>query len=170
MPEIVQDVFTIWIQDIEVPIAFGHGMLMRYVRYRIESIGYFSTLIDSLKTLTGNLGPLCRDAMQGQAFREKLSAHGVGRHDDLGMSVDGHEMFQTSGMVTMAMGDKHIVHRAEVNPQSLRIMNEYVAGSCIEQDSMTLRFQENRKPMLRLQSWVVRAIIHQYRPPHTVSC
>ncbi len=65
MPEIIQDVFTIRIQDIEMPIAFGHGMLMRYVRYCIEPVGYFSTLIDGQKTLMGNLGPLCRNAMQG---------------------------------------------------------------------------------------------------------
>ena len=46
MPEIVQDVFTICIQDIEVPIAFGHGMPMRYVRYRIEAIGYYATFVN----------------------------------------------------------------------------------------------------------------------------
>ena len=82
--------------------------------------------------------------MQGQALGEELSAHRMGRHNDLRLVVDGHEVLQASGMVAMAVGDKHIVHRAEVYTQSLRIMNEHVAASCIEQYAMMLRFQEYR--------------------------
>ena len=36
---------------------------------------------------------------------------------DLRLVVDGHEVLQTSGMVAMAMGDKHIVNGAEVDSQ-----------------------------------------------------
>ena len=68
-------------------------------------------------------------------------------------------MLQASGMVTMPVGDKDIVNGAEVNPQPLRVSDQHITGSRIEQDAMALRFQEYRKPMLRFESRVVCPII-----------
>ena len=82
--------------------------------------------------------------MQGQTLGEKLSAHRMGGHDDLRLVINGHEMLQATCMVAMAVGDKHIVHRTEVYPQSLCISYKHIAGSRVKQDSVTLRFQEYR--------------------------
>lgn len=69
-------------------------------------------------------------------------------------------------MVAMAVGDKHIVHSAEINAHLPGITDKQVAGSRIEQDAVTLRFQEYRQPMLGCQLWVVGAIIYEYGPLH----
>ena len=88
--------------------------------------------------------------MQRKTLGEKLSTHGMGRHDDLRMVVDDHEMLQTSGVVAMAVGDKHIVNGTEVYSQSLCVTYKHAAGSRVEQDAVTLRLQEYRQPMLCL--------------------
>ena len=62
-------------------------------------------------------------------------------------------------MVAMPVGDKNIVYGAEVNSQPLCVSDEHIAGSRIEQDMVTLRFQEYRQPMLRFESWVVSPVI-----------
>ena len=46
MTEIVSDIFSVRCLNKEVLIAFGHRMRMGYVRYYIESIGYFSTFVN----------------------------------------------------------------------------------------------------------------------------
>lgn len=166
MTEIVEGGFTFMVQNKEVFIALGHGTRMRYVRYHIDAFGYFSTSIDDRKTLTGNHWPLSCDAVQGQTFGEKSSAHGMRGHNDFCMIVDGHEMFQTSGMVAVAVGDKHIVNGAEVDSHLLGIPNQQVAGSRVKQDTVALRFQEYRQPMLGRPYRVVRAIINKYAPLH----
>ena len=71
-------------------------------------------------------------------------------------------------MIAVSVGDKHIVNGAEVDSQSLCVTYKHAAGSRVEQDAVTLRLQEYRQPMLCQQNWVVRTIIHQYRPPHNI--
>ena len=94
-------------------------------------------------------------------------------------------------MIAMSVRDKHIVNPGEVNSQSLRVTDKHVAGSCIEQDVMLLRFEKDRKAVLcfeyfaiplrlgiaqaslvllsllrHLKRWIVCAIIYKYRPLH----
>lgn len=72
-------------------------------------------------------------------------------------------------MVAVAVGDKDIVNGAEVDSHFPGITDQHVAGSRVEQYAVMLCFQEYRQSVLGCQGRVVRAIIYQYCPLHTLT-
>jgi len=106
--------------------------------------------------------------MQMAALGKVFSAEGIWRDYDFGRPVHLHEITQTSGMVTVSVRDKHIVNCAEIYAQPFCITDKQIAGSCVEQDSMLFRFQQDGESVLRFQCRVIRAVIYKYSPLHAL--
>ena len=79
--------------------------------------------------------------MEIAAFRKEFPADGMRRHNDFCFIVNLHEMLQSSSMVAMSVGDKHIVHRTEVDTHLLGITDKDIACSCVHQNPMMVCFK-----------------------------
>ena len=62
-------------------------------------------------------------------------------------------------MVTMPVGNKNVVHVAEIYAQQLCVSDKQVTRSCIKQDLVPLRCQKDRKAVFCLKRRITRPII-----------
>ena len=62
-------------------------------------------------------------------------------------------------MVAMTVRDEHIVQRTQIDAHLFCITDKHIAGSCVKQDTMPFRLQQDRQAMFRLQLAVLRAVI-----------
>ena len=138
--EIIVDEIAARILHKEVLIGLWYGMCLRNASDDLQTIVYLTTFTDRHQSVIWYHWPFCRDAMQITSLREIFPADGLWRDNDLGCLVNVHEVTQATCMVTMTMGDKHVVNSAEVNAQSLCIAYKHVACPCIKQDFIPFHF------------------------------
>jgi hypothetical protein len=86
-----------------------------------------------------NLRPLRSNTMEISALGKEPASHSIWRDDDMYLIVYLHQMLQASCMVAVAMRDKHIVHRTEVDAHLLSIADKHITCSCVKQDTMLIR-------------------------------
>ena len=88
-----------------------------------------------------------------------MATDSMRRGNDFCLVVDTHQVCKSSGMITMPMGNKHIVNHTEVDAQFFCITDKNITCPSIKQNPIFLRLQQNRQAMLRLKMAVIRAII-----------
>ncbi len=159
MTEIVVDVLTISILHIEILISLGHRMNLRDMGNHMETFCDFTGMIYQNKSLIVYLRPLRSNTMQISSFGKELSAHGIGRDDNLCTFIDTQEMLQASGMIAMTVGNENIINIDEVYTQQLCVSNKHVTRSSVKQYLVLLCFQEDRKAMLCFKLRITRPII-----------
>ena len=68
-------------------------------------------------------------------------------------------MAQSARVVGMAMREKQVVNRAQVDAQRLRILNEHLRRSGVEKQSAPTGFDIHRQPVLGNKAAVSRPVV-----------
>jgi len=150
MTEIIRKVVALIIPNEQMPVALGHGMGLWNMSHDTDAVGDLTGMVHHDGPLPYPLRPYRGDAVQVISHGIELSIDGLWRYDDFRPFVNFYKMTQTSRMVAVAMGDEDIIHRPEIDIHLLRIADEHVTGSCVEQDAMMPRLQQDGQPVLRL--------------------
>jgi len=116
-------------------------MVLRDMSYYMNVLCYRAGLIYQDESAIVNLWPLCSNAMEIPALGKEPASHSLWRDDNLSLLIMCNEMLQASCMVAVAMRDKHIVHRTEVDTHLLGVADKHVTRSCVQQDAMLIRLQ-----------------------------
>ena len=143
MTEIVMDIISIDILNIEVLIPLGHWMILRDMGNHMDIFFYLTGLVYQDKSVFVYLRPLCCNAMQISPFGIKLTAYRIGRDDNSRLLITFKQITQTACMVTMPMRNENIVHIAEIYAQQLCVSDKHITCSCIKQDLVPLCLQED---------------------------
>ena len=75
MTEIIVDIITAGILNIEILIPFGHRMILRNMGNHIDAISYLTRLIHSAESVLTYLWPHGRNAVQVPSFRKEDPVH-----------------------------------------------------------------------------------------------
>ena len=102
--------------------------------YGIDAFGYLAGPVCQDESFLVNRRPFRGNAMQVPPLGKEFPTYGMGRYNNLGTLIDAQEVLQASGMVAMSVGDKHIVHCAEVDIHLLGITDKDITGPGIQQD------------------------------------
>ncbi len=87
MTEIVVDIIPVDILNIEILIPLGHRINLGDMGNHVETFCDFAGLVYQNKSVIVYLRPLRSDAVQISSFGIKLSAHGIGRDDNLSILI-----------------------------------------------------------------------------------
>ena len=87
MTEIVMDIIAVGILHIEILIPLGHRMNLRDMGNHMEIFCHFTGLVYQDESVFVYLRPLRSNAMQIPPFGKEMSAHGIGRDDNFGLSI-----------------------------------------------------------------------------------
>ena len=139
MLEIVVDIGSSGVLHIEIHISFGHRMVLREMSYYMDILCNGAGLIYQDESAIVNLRPLRSNTMKIPSLGKELTTHCIGRDEYLELSITFNKILQASCMVAVAMRDKYIVHRTEVNTHLLGIADKDITCSCVQQEVILLR-------------------------------
>ena len=123
-----------------MPVALGHEMSLWNMCHDMDAVGNLTRVVDHDEPLLHSIWPDRSDAMPFISHGIEHPVDALWGDDDFRFLVDFHEIEQSTGMVVVAVGDEDVIHRTEVNAHTLRIIDEYITGSRIKQDTGALRF------------------------------
>ena len=92
MTEIVVDIIPVGILNKEILIPLGHWMQLRDMGNHMKAISHFTGLFYQDKSVIAYLWPLRSNAMQIPTFGKELTAHGIGRDNNLSLLIMLHEI------------------------------------------------------------------------------
>ena len=87
MTEIIMHIFAISILHIEILISLGHWMNLWDMGDYMDTFCHLAGLVYQDKSVIVDLWPLRCNTMQIPAFRKELTAHGIGRNNNFGLSI-----------------------------------------------------------------------------------
>ena len=92
MAKIVVDIISISILHIEILIPLGHRVNLRDMGNSMDTFCYLTGLVYQDKSVFVYLWPLSGNAMQIPSLGKEMTAHGIGRDDNLSLLILLHEV------------------------------------------------------------------------------
>ena len=115
MTEIIVLIVAIRVFYEQMFIALWHRMRLWDMGDNMEVVGYLASIINRYQPPFYLFRPLSSNTVKIPSLGIELPFDGIGRDDNLSLTIMFNKIPQPSRMVAVPMRDKYIIHHTEVN-------------------------------------------------------